>query len=72
MPVTEMHKQPAAPNISSVGTTANSFVTLERRPLIDFSTKYHSYRTYLLINILRDTKEIIKSEQWGWCAKNNS
>lgn len=53
-------------------TTAKSFVTPERLPPTDSSTKYHSYRTYLQINIWKDIKEKMKPEDWGWYIKNNS
>lgn len=37
--------------------------------MTDFSTKYHNYRMYFPINIWKDTKETIKSEEWVWYVK---
>lgn len=51
---------------------AKSFVTPERLPPTDASTKYHSFRTYFQLQIWKSTEETIDAEQWGWYNKNNS
>ena len=52
--------------------TAKSFVTPEHLPPTDASTKYHSFRTYLQIQIWKSTKVKIDAKEWGWHVKNNS
>lgn len=52
-------------------TKAKTFVNPERLPPTISSTKYHSYRTYLQINMWKCTDDRLKPEDWGWYKENN-